>query len=281
MPGRVHRAPGPGLRSGRRTRTVHQVFLDFGGTLTVPLVDTRPIFQRVARRLGARLSWDVFDREYDRAWQELGPSSIDLVGRRPCLADRVHETALRRSGVRGPVAGLVAGVRKEMLAPRWHAPYPETETVLRTLRARGYALHVVSNHTDYLPRILENLGWLRLFSTVSFSQEVGANKPDPRLFQLALSRAGCPPAEVLHVGDQWDADYQGARSVGIRAVWLNRGGATRPGPGWEVHDLRELLAWLPGVPGRMAREPTATSGRQPIIDPREVGRPRRTAPPRA
>ncbi len=281
MPGRLPRAPGLGVRSSRRTRAVRHVFLDFGGTLTVPLVDTRPIFQRVARRFGARLFWDVFDREYERAWRELGPSAIDLVGRRPCLADRVHERALRRSVVRGPVARLVAGVREEMLAPRWHPPYPETETVLGALRARGYALHVVSNHTDYLPRILENLGWSGLFSSVSFSQEVGANKPDPRLFQLALSRAGCPPGEVLHVGDQWDADHEGARSVGLRAVWLNRGGAPTPGPGWEIRDLREFLAWLPGVPGRMARQPTGASGRRQITDPREVGRLRRTARPSA
>ncbi len=236
------------------TRTV---FFDFGGTLAVPITDMRPLFEVAARRVGLTVPWDAFLQENDRVWQELWPTAPGCLGRRPAFADRVHEEALRRAGAKGPIRAMVRAVRREAVSARWHPPYPETEGVLEELRARGYGLHVLSNHVDYLPLVLRGLGWSDLFDGVTFSQEIGAQKPDPRLFRFALERAGCPAGDAVHVGDSWDADYVGARNAGLRAIWLRRDGRLGPPAAEEIRDLRGLLELLPRIGTRAAAGPGA------------------------
>ena len=60
------------------------------------------------------------------------------------------------------------------------------------------------------------------------SEEAGAMKPSAAIFEIALRRTGCGAREAVMVGDNWENDILGARSVGMRAVWLNRRAATCP-----------------------------------------------------
>ncbi len=234
-----------------------EVFFDFGGTLTSPVSDLRPLFEIAARRAGVRVSWEEFSRENDRLWEDLWPTAPDYLGRRPSFADTVHEEALRRAGAKGPVRSMVRAIRREAVSARWHPPFPETEVVLGRLRSRGYGIHVLSNNVDYLPLVLKNLGWSRLFDSVTYSQEVGAQKPDARVFRFALARAGCAAGDAVHVGDSWEADYLGAMNVGLRGIWLNREGQDGHPATEEIRDLRGLLDRLPGrVVERRARART-------------------------
>jgi len=75
---------------------------------------------------------------------------------------------------------------------------------------------------------------------VTFTQEVGVQKPDPRVFRYALEPAGKQSAESLYVGDSWEADYLGAKSAGMMAVWLNRTGQPARGPCREIRSLHDL-----------------------------------------
>jgi putative hydrolase of the HAD superfamily len=115
-------------------------------------------------------------------------------------------------------------------SPDWRRPLPGTLDALATLRGLSVRLHLVSNSSDMLLESLSRLGWDRLFEAVTFSQEVGAEKPDKRVFDLALKRAGCGPEDVVHVGDSLTADDLGARGTGLRAIWFNRGGSPPPEP---------------------------------------------------
>lgn len=76
------------------------------------------------------------------------------------------------------------------------------------------------------------------------SEEVGVAKPDPAIFHVALQRAGCGAGQAVMVGDSWTNDVEGARAVGIRAVWFNPEGAPAPDPA--VQTIRALEP-LPGV----------------------------------
>jgi len=216
------------------------VFFDFGGTLCHSLADILPVFQEAARRASAELPWEEYMRANDECWNELWPEAPRLVGRTPSFPDRVHQMALERVGFTGPTELLVRYIREEATSTRWHVPFPETEETVRQLRALGFSTHVISGHVDYLPLILANLGWSDLFDTVTFTQEVGVQKPDPRVFRFALQRAGRAAADSTFVGDSWEADYLGARRVGMSAVWLNRAGTPAPGPCQEIRTLGEL-----------------------------------------
>jgi putative hydrolase of the HAD superfamily len=72
------------------------------------------------------------------------------------------------------------------------------------------------------------------------SEEAGMSKPDPRIFQIALDRLECRPADVVMVGDSWSADVVGARAAGIRAIWFNPDRSPSPEPAASVEELYAL-----------------------------------------
>lgn len=220
------------------------IFFDFGGTLCESRADILPVFQRAIRRAGVELPWERYLQANEECWDELWPSAPALVGSTPAFADRVHAMALLRIGFSGAVEPLVQSIREEALSTRWHRPFADTEPTLRLLRESGFSTHIVSGHVDYLPILVRNLGWSGLFDTVTFTQEVGCQKPDPRVFRFALARAGVEPSESVFVGDSWTADYLGARAVGMDPIWLNRGGVPPPGPCDQVRTLAEVLPWV-------------------------------------
>ena len=123
--------------------------------------------------------------------------------------------------------------------------YAEVPRVLDTLD--GVPRAVVSNADhEFLLDILQRNG-LR-FDAVITSESAQTYKPRPRIFEAALESLRVRPEDVIHVGDSLVADVQGASRLGIRTVWVNRGGFHRgpadPTPDAEAHDLRELPAIL-------------------------------------
>jgi 2-haloalkanoic acid dehalogenase type II len=88
---------------------------------------------------------------------------------------------------------------------------------LRALRGK-YTLGILSNGNSYP----ERCGLEGMFQFVVFSQDYGVEKPNPRLFQIAVEKAGCAKQQLLHVGDSLQDDVMGAINVGIKCVWLNR-----------------------------------------------------------
>ena len=217
------------------------LFLDFGGTLCEAQANILPAFQVAARRAHVQLPWNDYLRANEECWNELWPEAPKLVGKIPAFADRVHEMALRKVGFEGAAGPFVQAVRDVALSPEWHVPYPEAEPTVRQLRSEGISTHIISGHVDYLPLIVRNLGWSDLFDTVTFTQEVGYQKPDVRVFRFALDRAGVHPDEAVYVGDSWELDYLAGMSAGMQSVWLNRARSPAPTPCLQIRDLAEIL----------------------------------------
>lgn len=121
-------------------------------------------------------------------------------------------------------------------------PYPDVAPALKALKRR-YRIGIISNGNSYP----ERCGLPDTFDFVIFAHDCGFHKPDRRIFQLALSEAGCLPHEALHVGDSLETDVLGARNCGLRTAWLNREGVrndTGIVPDLEVPDLSALLEWV-------------------------------------
>ena len=100
--------------------------------------------------------------------------------------------------------------------------FPDTVPALTALRARGLRLAIVSNFDGRLTRICEGLGIGAYFDAIVMSARVGAAKPDPRIFAVALQRLGVGAAEAVHVGDSLREDVAGARSAGLQATLIRR-----------------------------------------------------------
>ena len=68
---------------------------------------------------------------------------------------------------------------------------------------------------------MEDAGLRGHFAHVIDSAIVGAEKPDPRIFEHALEAAGASAERTLHVGDLYSVDVVGARAAGVHAVLLD------------------------------------------------------------
>ncbi len=92
------------------------------------------------------------------------------------------------------------------------------EARLEDLRRLGLSLVVVSNANGQLGALFDRLGLAKYFDCLVDSFAEGVEKPDPRLFDIALARAGARPDRALHVGDLYHVDVVGARAAGLSAV---------------------------------------------------------------
>jgi HAD superfamily hydrolase (TIGR01509 family) len=144
-----------------------------------------------------------------------------------------------RLGVRDPPA-LVAALESVPFDPSAYAAFPDAGPALRTLRARGLRLGVVSNGDRAVEAILERLDLRPLLDEVVVSAEVGAGKPDPAIFEHALTRLGAPAGEAVYAGDDPVLDVAAAEAAGLTGVLVDRDGLAPDFPGRRVSDLLEL-----------------------------------------
>jgi HAD superfamily hydrolase (TIGR01549 family) len=117
---------------------------------------------------------------------------------------------------------------------------PGAHELLVALRGRAAVAVVTNNVVTEQVEKLAHLGMTDLVDVLVISEEAGVRKPDPAIFHLALGRCGASAGEAVMLGDSWGSDVLGARSAGVRAVWLNRVGTLCPGPA-SCTEIQSLL----------------------------------------
>jgi len=100
---------------------------------------------------------------------------------------------------------------------------PGAKEMLEDIRARGYSIGLISDvawglTSDYPMRDMKHFGLDEYFDDFVFSTDVGIRKPNPRIFKLALFNIGAKAEESIYVGNNLQADIQGALGVGMTAV---------------------------------------------------------------
>ena len=220
---------------------VKAVLLDALGTL----VELQPPAPRLQRLLG-QAGFEVSERRAAAGFAAEIAYYLDhhLEGSDPERLERLRDRCAEEMRRALELPGLDhATARRVMLEALEFRPYPDVLPGLAELRERGLTLVIASNWDCSLPDWLEPTGITELVDGVVTSAEVGAPKPDPRVFERALAIAGVAAAEALHVGDKLDNDIEGAGAAGVRAVLLQREG--EPPAGVEaVRSLLELAALL-------------------------------------
>jgi len=127
---------------------------------------------------------------------------------------------------------------------------PDVHPALEALAAE-YRLGVLANQEPWIRGTMARDGIDRFFDVWAVSGELGVEKPDPGIFEHALSEAGAPAARCAMVGDRLYNDVLAAKRHGMRGVWMLRGEAP-PAPTEEqlarvdaaVSTLNELPAAL-------------------------------------
>jgi putative hydrolase of the HAD superfamily len=92
---------------------------------------------------------------------------------------------------------------------------------LVAVRTTGVRVAIVSNSEGQLEPLLVHLGVRDALDLVIDSGIVGIEKPDPRIFRIALDRFDVPPARALHLGDVYATDVVGARAAGVRVALVD------------------------------------------------------------
>jgi len=128
----------------------------------------------------------------------------------------------------------------------WTFTFPWVREALDGLRQAGYRMSIISNSDGRVAQQLSDVDLSHFFERVYDSAVVGSSKPDPHIFQLALSDLDLEPGDALYVGDMYYTDVWGANRAGMGAVHLDPLGLYGGWPGVHLEDVRQLVGWLPG-----------------------------------
>lgn len=140
------------------------------------------------------------------------------------------------------------GLRDELYGaftdPGNYALFDDVAPALDALAGEGVAFGIVSNYEAWLEDLLVQLGVRDRFPVRAISGIEGYEKPDPRLFRVALDRARLAPADVAYVGDNPAFDVDPARELGMTPVLIDRRRRFPDQDCITIADLRELPAAL-------------------------------------
>lgn len=122
-------------------------------------------------------------------------------------------------------------------------PVPGARDLLAAIKPLARVAIVSNNLADEQQQKLRLCGFEPYVDALVVSEEAGSWKPDPEIFRIALARTGCDAGDAVMIGDSWAADVEGARAVGIRAIWFN------PSAGRSADtSIAEIAAWTPIEP---------------------------------
>lgn len=225
------------------------VFFDAGETLVHPHPTFPDLFAEILRREGHDVAPElvrerahvVFDRFRSAAESnELWTTSAERSRR---FWHDVYGIFLRELGV-ADANGLIDVVYGEFTDLANYRLFEDVPAVLERLREAGLVLGVVSNFEAWLERLLEELGVAPYFSVQVISGVEGMEKPDRRIFELAMSRAGVSPQASVYVGDNPEFDVDPALAVGMFPVLIDRRDRFLQAPCTRIASMDELPSVL-------------------------------------
>jgi len=206
------------------TPPIDTLFLDAGGVLVFP--NWRRISETLAAR-GVAVTPDALAAAEPLAKRELDVQNLVRHSNDAQRGWSYFNLVLRHAGVAlsdATDAALVELHAYHSSHNLWELVPEHVPHALQRLRARVSRMVVVSNANGRLHVVMERLGLARYFDVMLDSQLEGVEKPDPRLFQIALERCGGRAESTLHVGDFYWIDVMGARAAGLRAVLVDSAG---------------------------------------------------------
>ena len=190
-----------------------------------------------------------YDAAHAVAWQTLQAFAAGALRVTPEQFDALHAAADRT--LRERTGGGCAAIhnrllRYQMILEQLHRPLglapemarlywtalmavmrlsPGAREALCALKGMGLVTGVCTNMTaDYQFEKLDRLGIMPLVDFIVTSEEVSAEKPDRRIFDICAEKAGCANGECAFVGDQLKGDMLGALGAGMRPIWYCPGG---------------------------------------------------------
>ncbi len=209
------------------------------------LFSTAGVVYEVLCEYAPHISFEEFYNAFRESWRQVEARRKEELREYPSqvrfrlLLEHLHLEALSDEIVERLV-------RAHMETWARGAELPEANHLFLLRVKERFQLGLVSNfdHPPTAYRILRDFGIHDLFDAILISAEVPWRKPHREIFLRALARLGVSPREALFVGDTFEADILGAKSIGMDAAWLNRRGGEVPDdvvdPDYVIARLDEL-----------------------------------------
>jgi HAD superfamily hydrolase (TIGR01509 family) len=202
---------------------IETLLFDFGGTLDADGVAWKERFHALYLAEGVDMTAEAFAPLFYAADDPLVgalPQTAGLKETVDALAAGLEAELARRAGAAKARKDVDRGQR---VASRFLADmsviFARNRPVLETLAER-YRLGVVSNFYGNLEAACRSAGLASLFSVMTDSCRVGAEKPDPAIFRAALDELRAAPETTLFIGDSLSRDCEGARRAGMGFIWI-------------------------------------------------------------
>ena len=220
---------------------VETVFLDAGGVLVYP---NWTKVSEALRRHGVDVDAEALARAEPQAKHQLDSGGTIAATNDASRGWLYFDLILTYAGI--PLSDGTAAALQDLheyhrTSNLWELVPAHVAPTLEALRRRGLQLTVVSNANGTLCRHFDRLGLTGSFGCVLDSCDVQVEKPDPRIFHIALERSGARPETTIHVGDIYHIDVVGARSAGIRPVLLDEAGLYESADCLRIRAFPELL----------------------------------------
>jgi putative hydrolase of the HAD superfamily len=200
------------------TKPIRAVTFDAGGTLLRPALPVGEIYARVAHEFGLReISAVELEESFQREWRCKGEFDY---------SQEAWYALVRRT------FGHHAEKLPDAFYPALYEAFAQPEVwqlfedalpALDELASLGIPLGVISNWDNRLRPLLSAFKLTGFFDVIIPSCEVAFHKPSPVIFEMAIRQLGLPPEQILHVGDHFLEDVEGARAAGLQALHLVRG----------------------------------------------------------
>ncbi|HEX9891847.1 MAG TPA: HAD family hydrolase [Actinomycetota bacterium] len=215
---------------------IEVVFFDVGG----PIYGDRPYYEA----LRSAIREAVPDLDEAAYWAEF----------EECRRDQDGSFTRRLVTTFVPHDRVAAVIRRGR--DLWEYPpdavQPDARSALQAMHG-AYRLGILANQERWIRDTLRRDGLDGFFEVWAVSAEVGAEKPDPRLFDHAVRQAGVPAERCAMIGDRLDNDIVPARSRGMHAVWLLRGEAPDDPSAEQLAKTDAAVRSLDQVPDTIAR----------------------------
>ena len=144
--------------------------------------------------------------------------------------------------------GLTRTLHAEFTRMENYALFDDVRPALASLEEAGLVLGIVSNFEAWLEEWFGVHELVETFPVRVISGIEGVEKPDDRIYRLALERAGVEAVESVYVGDNPEFDVDPPTALGMFAVHVDRRGRFPDHPGTRITDLRQLPGVVEAVP---------------------------------
>jgi putative hydrolase of the HAD superfamily len=204
------------------------ITFDAAGTLIRLARPVGGTYAAVAARMGYELDPVRLEHAFRKTWTSAPPLPM-MSGPRPD-DDRgwwcqLVIACLENAGYQLPQFGsYFEELYLEFAKPGIWSPCDGAMQLLDQLQKQSVRLGIISNFDRRLYTVLGNLDMLDYFESIIVSSEVGVDKPAKEIFEEALRRFHVTPDQLMHIGDEPEADGQGARNAGIDALIVAQGG---------------------------------------------------------